>query len=126
MDDHHLLVTGDQETAAQKAESVRGFSLRRSFGLDEDFVRPRPEVDRTDLLLTGVVVALCAVQLELTRSMGLTRDYGSHPWTEYPAILSAALALVWRRRFPIVVMAYTFGHFFVISHLVPTVAFNLS
>lgn len=94
------------------------------FGVDDPFVRPASGIERSDWLVATAMFVFAAVNRELARPVALY-PVGAPVWVEYLVLLTAAAGLVARRRWPVLVAAYAFGHFFVSCVWVPEVGFTL-
>ena len=91
------------------------------FALDDEWVRGNPAVARGDAI-TGVVFESAGiVTLELARSAGAFDSVGAPWWVIYGAMSSAAVALVFRRRYPLAVAVYLSAHMFVVGVTMPEV-----
>ncbi|KNX39647.1 hypothetical protein VV01_20785 [Luteipulveratus halotolerans] len=77
----------------------------RFFALGDSWRRPLPERWlRQDLLTAAAFLLLAAIGLETARSMAVLVT-GKPVWVEYAALVSTAVVIVWRRRFPLTAMA---------------------
>lgn len=103
--------------------------MRRFFGLDDDWVRPRPGPGwwRFDLALALGLFALSAVGMELLLSgVDVSQEFLHPKWQQYLALTSASALLVFRRRHPVMVMMLLTGaHFFIAGVLVPETVVTL-
>lgn len=91
------------------------------FGADDPWERPRPQVARQDVLLAGVVAVVGLVSLELVRSVGVL-DHVAYPWpVQSLAVLTGAVLLVGRRRWPLAVAALAATHMLVVGLTMPAV-----
>jgi signal transduction histidine kinase len=101
-----------------------GTRARRFFAVDDTWERvPRPGYLRRDLVVAVVIWAVCALALELVRSMGLLDHKSVHvPWWQAQlAVATASLPLVVRRRHPLAIAVYLSAHLFVTGMLAPLV-----
>lgn len=93
-----------------------------TFGVDDPWVRPRPSIERRDVVLALVVALVGLVSLELVRSFGsLDEHTDASPWIQRLAVLSGALILVGRRRWPLIVALVMAGHMIVVGVTMPLV-----
>ncbi|NLJ54155.1 MAG: sensor histidine kinase [Intrasporangiaceae bacterium] len=87
-----------------------------TFGADGAWVRPRPPIERRDLVLAVVVAVIGLSTLELTRTFGVIDRYTDYaPWLQRLAVLSGALILIGRRRWPLVVALVMAAHMIVVG-----------
>ena len=101
--------------------TVAGF-----FALEDDWSRPSPPVGRQDILVGAAAEAVGLLTLELYRSGGAFEDVDSPWWVIYLVLSAAALALVFRRRFPLTVGLYLAAHMFVTGVVMSPVMGQLS
>lgn len=94
------------------------------FGVDDEYVRPGQGPERVDWVAVGVLLALTIVNRELNRPLGVL-PVGEPIWIEYLVIVTGAVPLLWRRRYPLPVVGYSFLHFFVATQGVPEVGLLL-
>ncbi|RLP12462.1 sensor histidine kinase [Propionibacterium australiense] len=100
----------DQEDPmAEKSLTER---LGAWLGLDEDWQRPVPRVDRRDAAVALAMAAALALNLELLRGYFPAESMEPRP-LEYGLIVLLALPLLWRRRFPLACAAAVFAVFVV-------------
>lgn len=92
-----------------------------AFGVDDAWERPRPPIERRDLVLAGVVAAVGAVSLELARSFGAFENVVGPVWLQTVAVLSGAVLLVGRRRWPLTVGLLAALHMVVVGVAMPMV-----
>lgn len=96
--------------------------MREFFGLDDEWVRPRPDAWlKRDLLIAALFFVGAVIGLEAWRALGLGAD---ELWPRWALYLSAAIGvapLLVRRRFPITVMLLTAAHMFVMGLTQPAV-----
>jgi signal transduction histidine kinase len=85
------------------------------FGVDDSWVRPRPEVSRGDILLALATAVLGIVSLELVRSVGALEGLTASLWAQVLATVSASVLLVGRRRWPLTVGVAAALHMFVVG-----------
>jgi signal transduction histidine kinase len=95
--------------------------LSDAFGVEDAWVRPRPAIERRDIVLAGVVAVVGVVSLELTRSLGAFADLRAPVWLQLLAVLSGATLLVGRRRWPLTVALVAAGHMVVVGVAMPMV-----
>lgn len=96
------------------------------FGVDDDWQRPRPEVGRQDLVLALAVGLFGVASLELVRSVGAFEDLDAPPWAQQLAVLTGAVLLVGRRRWPLVVASLAALHMFAVGVSMPAVMGQVS
>ena len=92
------------------------------FGVDDDFERPIPPLQRADWLVVAVLFVFTTINKELNRPLGAL-PVGVPIWVEYVVIVTGVIPLAWRRRWPILVAGYSFIHFFVACIWVPEVGY---
>lgn len=83
--------------------------------------RPRPPLERRDLVLALSVAGFGLLSLELIRSLGFLDKTPAPVWVQWLAVASGALLLVGRRRFPLLIGAVAAAHMFVLGVTMPTV-----
>ena len=98
------------------AARVGGF-----FGVDDAWARPRPPIGRSDLLLALGAALLGLFLLELVRSVGMLKDLPYPWWVQWSAVVSAAVLLLGRRRWPITVALLAASHMLAVGLLMPVV-----
>ncbi|MCK9793949.1 histidine kinase [Isoptericola sp. 4D.3] len=76
---------------------------------------------RNDLWLGAAFVVVCLVGAELARSFGYFEDDPAPVWLLYLLAALGAAPLMWRRRFPLVVVSVVYLHFLVVGLTVPMV-----
>jgi signal transduction histidine kinase len=96
-------------------------SLVEFFGVDSSWSRPRPPIERKDLLLVAGVEAIGLLGLELVRSVGAFDKTTTPVWTQWLAVSTCALLLLWRRRHPLLVALAAAAHMFVVGVTMPIV-----
>lgn len=95
--------------------------VRRWFGLDDDWERPRPPVGRQDVVLVLAVAVFSLVYLELFRMLeGLEATRGSW-WAQWLVVVSGAALLAFRRSWPLTVASLAAAHMFVVGVTMPQV-----
>lgn len=116
-------MSGGYGRTARIAEAVRSF-----FDVDDPWQRPAPSPGslRTDGWIAGGFFALAALNLELTRSMGLIGSVDTSVWWQYGALILGTVPLIWRRRFPITVMVLLQIHLWCTGIWVLSVAAQLA
>ncbi|MGA8047321.1 MAG: histidine kinase [Dermatophilaceae bacterium] len=109
--------------APDPAPARRSFGewLSDAFGVDDPWVRPRPPIERRDVVLAGVVAVVGVVSLELARSLGMFEDVTGPVWLQTLAVLSGAALLVGRRRWPLTVGLLAAVHMVVVGVAMPMV-----
>lgn len=107
---------------AQKARRSPGEWVNDTFGVDDPWVRPRPPIERRDVVLALVVALVGLVSLELVRSFGSLDEHTSaSPWIQRLAVLSGSLILLGRRRWPLIVALVMAGHMIAVGVTMPMV-----
>lgn len=91
------------------------------FGLDDDWVRPRPTLATRDVVLAAVIEALGLLTLELFRSVGALDRVTAPVWVQWLTVSTGAILLVFRRRWPLVVASLAALHLFVAGVTVPDI-----
>ncbi len=94
------------------------------FGVDADWERvpADPRAAARHDVAVGLLLTLTAlVSTELARSIGYFEGSGSPAWLLYLLAAAGALPLVWRRRYPLAVLAVVYTHFLVVGSLEPMV-----
>ena len=90
--------------------------MKQFFGLDDEWVRSRPDAWlRRDVLIAILFFLGALLGLEVWRAIGFSAD---SLWPRWALYLSAAIGagpLVLRRRFPVTVMLVTAAHMFVMG-----------
>ncbi|MEN5074229.1 histidine kinase [Isoptericola cucumis] len=104
----------------------RGWTARLAdwWGIDADWVRvpaDPPRAFRNDAWLGLAFVVVSVVGTELGRSIGYFEDEPAPPWLLYLLAAAGAAPLVWRRRYPLVVLSVVYVHFLVVGLTVPMV-----
>lgn len=97
------------------------------FAVGEAWERPAPapEQRRTHLLLALGFWAVGAVSLELVRSFAGLEQVSQPVWVQHLAVATGTLLLVWRRRWPLSVVALSAIHMFVVGVTMPSVMSQL-
>jgi signal transduction histidine kinase len=99
------------------------------FGVDEDWERvpadPRAAA-RNDLLLGLALVVATLLSTELARSVGYFEGSEHPAWLLHLLAASGAVPLLWRRRYPLVVLAVCYAHFLAVGLAVPVVTTTVS
>lgn len=103
------------------ARRSSGEWLSDAFGVDDPWVRPRPPIERRDVVLAGVVAVVGVVSLELARSLGMLEDLTAPVWVQTLALVSGAALLVGRRRWPLTVGLLAAVHMVVVGVAMPMV-----
>lgn len=86
------------------------------FGLDDDWVRRRPDGWlRRDALIAALFFVGALLGLEVWRSLGFSADTLWPRWALFVSAAVGAGPLVVRRRFPVTVMLVTAAHMFVMG-----------
>jgi signal transduction histidine kinase len=101
-----------------------GQRVGRFFALDDDWER-RGRLDRWDVLVGALMLALSAATLELTRSVGALEHVGP-VWGQWLAVVLGAAILVGRRRWPLTVTVLAATHMFVVGIGMPPVMGQIS
>ena len=94
------------------------------FGVDSDWERAPddpPAGYRRDLVVGAAVTALAVLSVELFRSIGAFEQMDVPAWGLYLLAAAGALPLMWRRRYPLVVLAVVYTHFLAVGIAVPPV-----
>lgn len=111
----------DAPPSATTRRSV-GEWVNDTFGVDDPWVRPRPEIERRDVVLALVVALVGLVSLELVRSFGSLDEYtNASPWIQRLAVLTGALILIGRRRWPLIIALVMAGHMILVGVTMPLV-----
>ncbi len=103
---------------------ARAARLRRFFAVDDPWERvPARGYLRRDAVVAVIVWLVCALALELARSLGALDHETMHvPWWQAQlAAATAALPLVLRRRNPLAIAVYLSAHMFVTGMTAPLV-----
>ncbi|GAB3096525.1 histidine kinase [Isoptericola nanjingensis] len=103
-----------------------GWTARLSdwWGIDSGWERVPADPARAyrhDLWLGAVFVVVSLVGAELARSIGYFEDETAPTWLLYLLAAVGAAPLMWRRRFPLVVLSVVYLHFLVVGLTVPLV-----
>lgn len=114
------VVTESLPYAASPAPSA-WVRFRKWFGLDEDWVRPVPEIGRSDVLLVAAVESFGLFFLELSRSLGVLDHTSAPRWVQWLAVSTGAVLLIARRRYPLTVGVLAAVHMFVVGVSMPAV-----
>lgn len=85
------------------------------FAVDDDWERPAPPVGRTDWLVGLSLVVVGVLLLELVRSVATLDAGGAAVWTQWLAVGSGGMLMVWRRRNPVLIGALAAVHMFVVG-----------
>ncbi len=104
------------DVRAAVASRLAGF-----FALEDDWSRAAPPLGRRG---GGVGIAMEVISLftlELARGAGAFSDLDVPWWVLYLVVSSGAVALVWRRRYPVAVAVYLATHMFVTGVTMPAV-----
>lgn len=91
-------------------------------GLDDDWERPRPPIERRDWVLVGVFIVSSLLGLELARSAGMLEGFRGRDlpvWGEWLVVASGPAILLWRRSRPLTVAVLCSLHMFAAGVLVP-------
>ncbi|MGA4670747.1 sensor histidine kinase [Propionibacteriaceae bacterium Y1923] len=99
--------------------------VRQWLSWDETWQRPRPPIGRGDLLLVMLSFILGWLNIESLLSYAGEPDGVHNPWVRSLVLASACLLLLFRRRYPLVIMVLLSAHFFLTSNYVPEVAYTL-
>lgn len=104
-------------------EAVTGF-----FDVDVDWTRPNPGRDgmRADAWIALALFGFGAIGLELTRSMGVLHEATSPVAAQYLVLALGTLPLMWRRRYPILVMLLLQAHLFAAGVWLDAVAYQFT
>lgn len=92
-----------------------------AFGVDDPWERPRPPIERRDIVTAAAVAALGFISLELVRSFGTLDDVSAAVWVQWLATVSGGALLVWRRRWPLLVALLAAAHMLVVGLAMPMV-----
>ncbi|OFE15278.1 histidine kinase [Humibacillus sp. DSM 29435] len=95
------------------------------FGADTDWERRPSDSARTlrvDLLIAGVLLVSGLLGIEVLRSLDNLGKLPGPVWLPHLAVVVGTVPLVWRRRYPIAVMAGLSLHFLVVGLTLPIVA----
>ncbi|MGF0118509.1 sensor histidine kinase [Promicromonospora sp. Marseille-Q5078] len=110
-----------QQTAPGQAWTTR---LADWWGIDSGWERVPADparAYRNDAWLGAAFVVVTLVGTELARSIGYFEDETAPVWVLYVLAAAGAVPLVWRRRFPLTVLAVVYLHFLVVGLTVPMV-----
>lgn len=94
------------------------------FGIDADWERVPADPQaayRNDVVLGLALTVLSVLGVELFRSIGYFEDTDIPAWGLYLLGAVGALPLLWRRRFPLTVVAIVYTHFLVVGFAAPMV-----
>ena len=94
------------------------------FGVDSDWERVPADPQaayRNDLLVGLALTAISVLSVELSRSIGYFEDTDVPAWGLYLIAGIGAVPLMWRRRFPLTVVALVYAHFLAVGLTVPMV-----
>lgn len=100
--------------------------LRAWWALDDDWVRPAPQIGAADIALAAGMDAAGLFFLELSRSLGVLEHTAAPRWVQWLAVTTGAMLLVARRRYPLSVGVLAAGHMFVVGVTMPTVMSQVS
>ncbi|HHU10868.1 MAG TPA: sensor histidine kinase [Intrasporangiaceae bacterium] len=95
--------------------------VNETFGADDPWVRPRPQIERRDVVLAAVVALIGLVSLELYRNLGALADTRPPTWVQWLAVLSGAALLVGRRRWPLIIALVMATHMIATGVTMPMV-----
>ena len=99
-----------------------GERIGAAFGVDDPWERPRPQIERRDVVLVAVVAIIGLVSLELVRSFGQLDEYtDASPWLQRLAVFSGAVMLIGRRRWPLIVAITMAAHMILVGITMPLV-----
>lgn len=110
----------DAPTPERSRRSV-GQRVDDLFGVDDPWERPRPPVERSDVVTALVVALIGLVSLELVRTFGAFDDITAPVWVQRVAVASGAVLLIGRRRWPLTVALLAAGHMIVVGVAMPMV-----
>ncbi len=99
------------------------------FGVDADWERVPVDPTRThrvDLLIAGSLLVSGLLGVEVLRSLDSLGQLPGPVWLPHLVIVIGTVPLVWRRRYPIIVMAGLSLHFLVVGLTLPAVASSTS
>ncbi|MFE6967855.1 sensor histidine kinase [Isoptericola sp. NPDC057653] len=116
-------VTGRAPVTAPGEQGWSG-RLAAWWGIDSGWERVPADparAYRNDLWLGVAFVVVSVVGTELARSIGYFEDEPAPPWVLYLLSAVGAAPLVWRRRYPLVVLSVVYAHFLVVGLTVPMV-----
>ena len=98
-----------------------GERIGAAFGVDDPWERPRPPIERLDIITAAVVAFIGLISLELVRSFGTFDELSAPVWLQWLATISGAVLLVWRRRWPLLVALLAATHMLVVGIAMPMV-----
>lgn len=104
---------------------------RLTFGLDSEerrWERPGPTGDHLRRDVIGVVIffLVSALALELSRGVGAMAEERSPVWLQHAVLALMIFPLVFRRRFPVLVMLVMSSLFIILSLWIPALSLQLS
>ncbi len=108
----------------QRLERVQAW-----FGVDTEWERVRGDPARThrvDLLIAGGLLLSGLLGVEVLRSLDGLGQLPGPVWLPHLVVVIGTVPLVWRRRYPIIVMAGLSLHFLVVGLTLPAVASSIS
>ncbi len=92
------------------------------FGIGDPWRRPLPAGWwRHDLLIAAAFFLLAALGLEVSRSAYQLTSVHHPIWLQYVPLVAGAITVVWRRRFPLIVMLLTGANMFITGVTMPPV-----
>ncbi len=97
-----------------------GDRLGEFFALEDDWQRPGG-LGAVDLVTGAVALLVSAVAMELYRDAGAMQDTTAPLWVQWTAVVTGAVLLVGRRRWPLTVAALAAAHMFVVGVFMPAV-----
>lgn len=100
--------------------------FRAWFGLDDDWVRPRPRIEGRDVWFAALVEAFGLFALELYRSLGAMEGMTYPRWVQWLAVSSGTVLLIGRRRWPLTVAVLAGAHMFIVGVVMPVVMGQLA
>lgn len=108
----------------QRLERVQAW-----FGADTEWERGPGDPVRTrriDALIASVLLVTGLLGIETLRSLDNLAKLPGPIWLPHLAVVAGTVPLVWRRRYPIMVMAGLSVHFLVVGLILPAVASSFS
>lgn len=99
------------------------------FGADTEWERGPGDPVRTrriDVLIASVLLVTGLLGIETLRSLDNLAKLPGPSWLPHLAVVAGTVPLVWRRRYPIMVMAGLSVHFLVVGLVLPAVASSFS
>lgn len=108
----------------QRLERVQAW-----FGADTEWERAPTDpvrTRRTDVLIASVLLVTGLLGIETLRSLDSLSKLPGPLWLPHLAVVVGTVPLVWRRRYPIMVMAGLSLHFLVVGLTLPAVASSFS